>query len=174
AQLSFVAAVGLYDALGNVSPAGHQLHLKWPNDVLLQEKKVAGLLLESEGAGGDAPPDFVIVGLGLNVEHFPDDARYPATSLRFEHWTTSVEEALEAFARSFLVWANRWVDEGFEPIRRTWLQRCIGLGDAIEVRLETETRHGIFRDMDETGALVLERDGGTERIAAGDVYFPAT
>lgn len=170
AQLGFVAAVALYDALGNLSPPGHQIHLKWPNDVLLQEKKVAGLLLESESTDGQRP-DWVILGLGVNVASFPDGTEFPATSLRDEFWPNTVDEVLQAFCRSFLGWANRWVEEGFAPIRRTWLQRCLGLGEAIDVRLETDTLHGIFTDMDEDGALVLEIDGETKRIAAGDVYF---
>jgi len=171
AQLSFVAALALYDALGNISEPGHQIHLKWPNDLLLQEKKVAGLLLESEGSAGDHP-DWVIVGLGLNVEHFPNDAEFPATSLRAEHWSSTVEDSLEAFARSFIGWANRWVEEGFAPIRRTWLQRAMGIGEPIEVRLAGETLHGIFKDMDDDGALVLDQEGEVKRISAGDVFFP--
>jgi len=172
AQLSFVAALGLYDSLGTLSDPGHQIHMKWPNDILLQEKKVAGILLESESSG-DGGLDWVIVGVGLNVASYPEDAAYPATSLRAENWPTTVDQALEAYARSFLGWANRWVEEGFQPVRKTWLQRCMGLGEPLEVRLETETITGIFKDMDEDGALVLDQDGTERRIAAGDVYFPA-
>ena len=171
AQLSFVTAVALYDALGNISEPGHQIHLKWPNDVLLQEKKVAGILLESE-AGGAEFPEWVIVGLGVNVAHFPDDAAYPATSLSAEHWTVTVEDTLVAFARSFQRWANIWVEEGFDKVRRTWLNRAIGKGKAIEVRLENETLTGNFKDLDDDGALILEDDGAERRIAAGVVYFP--
>jgi len=170
AQLSFVAALALYDALGNVSEPGHQIHLKWPNDLLLQEKKVAGLLLESEGSG-DGTLEWVIVGLGLNIASHPENTDFPATSLRFEQWSTSVEEALQAYARSFLGWANRWIEDGFQPVRKTWLQRSIGLGEPIEVRLENQTLTGIFKDMDETGTLILETDGEIRHIAAGDVYL---
>lgn len=171
AQLSFVAALALFDALGTLSEPGHQVHLKWPNDVLLQEKKVAGLLLESESSG-DATPEWIIVGMGLNVGWHPEDTDFPATSLRFEHWSTTVEEALQAYARSFMLWANRWLDEGFDPVRKNWLWRAMGVGEAIEVRLETQTLNGVFKDLDADGALVLEQDGETRRIAAGDVYFP--
>ena len=171
AQLSFVTAVALYDALGNISEPGHQIHLKWPNDVLLQEKKVAGILLESE-AGGAEFPEWVIVGLGVNVAHFPDDAAYPATSLSAEHWTVTVEDTLVAFARSFQKWANIWVEEGFDKVRQTWLNRSIGKGKAIAVSLDNETLTGNFKDLDDDGALILEDDGAERRIAAGVVYFP--
>lgn len=170
AQLSFLTAVALYDALGNISEPGHQIHLKWPNDVLLQEKKVAGILLESE-AGGGAHPDWVIVGLGVNVASHPEGTSHPATSLHAENWTVSVEQTLEAFARSFQGWANTWVEDGFERVRRTWLSRAMGVGKNIEVRLEKGTFTGIFKDMDEDGALVLDQGGQERRIAAGDVFF---
>ena len=171
AQLSFVTAVALYDALGNLSEPGHQTHLKWPNDILLQEKKVAGILLESEASGAEFPA-WVIVGLGVNVAHFPHDATYPATSLSAEHWTVTVEDTLVAFARSFQRWANIWVEEGFEKVRHTWLNRAIGKGKIIEVILGTETLIGKFKDLDEDGALIVENDGMEQRITAGDIYLP--
>ena len=132
AQLSFVAAVALFDALGNVSDPGHQIHLKWPNDVLLQEKKVAGILLETE-SNCNGTLDWVVLGIGLNVAHFPRETTFPATSLMAENWDVSIEAALEAFARSFQIWANNWVESGFERIRKTWLNRAFGLGLPLEV-----------------------------------------
>jgi len=172
AQLSFVAALAVYDALGNIGPAGHQVHCKWPNDILLNEKKVAGILLESEGGAGGAPADWIVLGMGLNVEWHPEKTEYPATSLRFEGFPNTVEEALEAYTKSFLSWTNRWLNDGFEPIRKNWLWRCMGKGEPIEVRLENEKINAIFKDMAEDGALILDDNGSDRRITAGDVYFP--
>lgn len=171
AQLGFVTAVALFDALGNISEPGHQIHLKWPNDVLLQEKKVAGILLESE-AGCNDIPNWIIVGLGVNVAHFPNNTAFPATSLLAENWSVSVESTLEAFARSFQNWTNNWIEYGFEKVRRTWLNRALGLGKVIEVRLENETITGTFKDIDRVGALVLDQGGIERNISAGDMYFP--
>jgi BirA family biotin operon repressor/biotin-[acetyl-CoA-carboxylase] ligase len=64
------------------------------------------------------------------------------------------------------------VEEGFDKVRRTWLNRAIGKGKGIEVRLENETLTGNFKDLDDDGALILEDDGAERRIAAGVVYFP--
>jgi len=172
AQLSFVAALAVYDALGNIGPAGHQIHCKWPNDILLNEKKVAGILLESEGGSVDRPADWIILGMGLNVEWHPENTDFPATSLRFETFTNTVEDVLVAYSKSFLSWTNRWLNDGFSPIRQNWLQRCMGRGEAIEVRLETQTLTGIFKGMAEDGALILEENGTDRQITAGDVYFP--
>ena len=174
AQLGFIAALAVYDALGNIGPAGHQVHCKWPNDVLLNEKKVAGILLDSKGGGGDTPPDWIILGMGLNVEWHPDKTEFPATSLRFEGWPNTVDEVISAYTKSFLSWTNRWLDHGFAPIRKDWLWRCKGMGEKIEVRLENQTLIGIFEGMDEDGALVLNLDGKTQRITAGDVFFPTS
>ncbi|MCH7832577.1 MAG: biotin--[acetyl-CoA-carboxylase] ligase, partial [Proteobacteria bacterium] len=79
---------------------------------------------------------------------------------------------LESFCRHFMVWSGKWLEDGFVPIRRNWLQRCHGLGEEIEVRLDNETLKGIFTDLDEDGALVLKTADGERRITAGDVFFP--
>ena len=173
-QLGFVAALAVCDAIARVAEPGHEVWCKWPNDVLLGDRKVAGILLESE-AGADAMPKWVVLGVGVNVAHFPEDVEFPATSLR-EEGCRDVDEVdlLEAFAQHFLTWVNRWLDDGFVPVRKHWLQRTKGLGEAIEVRLDNETLSGTFADLDEDGALILEVEGGgRRRISAGDVYFAA-
>ena len=169
-QLSFVAALALFDALGTISEPGHQIKLKWPNDVLLQDKKVAGILLESQADSKEAPA-WVILGVGVNVTRFPKNTVFPSTSLSEENRSVSVETTLQAFARSFQRWANSWAQDGFEKIRLNWLERALGLGQKIEVNLETVTLEGIFKDIDKHGALVLDKDGTEHRITAGEVYF---
>lgn len=170
AELSFVAGLAVFDALGSVGEPGHQVHLKWPNDVLLNDHKVAGLLLETETGGGEIP-DWVILGLGVNVGVFPGDTDFPATSFRAEQWSATEVDFLESFCRHFMVWSGKWLEDGFSPIRRNWLQRCHGLGEEIEVRLDKETLKGVFTDLDEDGALVLKTADGERRITAGDVFF---
>ena len=150
---------------------GQKIQLKWPNDILLQEKKVAGILLESE-AGGTKFPEWVIVGVGVNVAHFPNKTVPSATSLNAEHLIVTVEDTLVAFTRSFHRWANIWVEEGFDKVRCAWLNRAIGKGKAIEVRLENQTLTGKFEDLDNDGALILSDNGTKSRIAAGVIYFP--
>jgi BirA family biotin operon repressor/biotin-[acetyl-CoA-carboxylase] ligase len=173
AQLGFVAALALGNAVGSVAPPMIEVYYKWPNDVLFNRDKGAGILLESnltpEGA-----LDWLVLGLGVNVKSYPEDADFSATSLVFEGCPRDLSEValLEAFARHFLVWVNRWLDDGFEPIRRAWLHHAKGLGETIRVRLPKEEFEGTFRDLDEQGALVLELAGGeTRKIAAGEIYF---
>ncbi len=141
--------------------------------MLVNGRKVAGILLEtvtSPQGGMEA----LILGLGVNVESHPEETPFPATNLRAEGAPRETDEAalLEAFARHFLAWVRRWLDDGFAPVRRRWLSRAVGLGEPVEVRLGGETASGVFRDIDAHGALVLETPEGEERrIAAGDVYL---
>lgn len=172
AQLSFVGALAACDALNAVGPPGHMIQCKWPNDILLNGHKVGGLLLEAE-SGGKKTPEWVIMGLGINVARHPLNVDFPATSLKAEGWTTTEVDCLEAFARHFMTWANSWLDEGFAVIRKNWLSRCKGLGDKIEVRLATETLKGVFKDIDKNGALLLKTGKSERRITAGDVFFAA-
>lgn len=172
-QLSFVAALGLGDAVGSVAPPMVEVRYKWPNDVMFNDRKGAGILLESR-VSTEGGLDWLILGVGVNVQSYPEDTSYPATSLRFEGAPAELgaTEVLEAFARHFMVWVNRWLEDGFGPVRQTWLSHAKGLGEAVEVRLPKETLSGIFKDLDDRGALRIELPDGTVRtISAGDVHF---
>lgn len=173
AQLSFVTALALGDAVGSVVPPMIEVTYKWPNDVLFNGRKGAGILLESksDGAGG---LDWLVIGVGANVTSFPTETRYPATSLHFEGCPTSLSavDLLEAFCRHFLTWVNRWLEDGFAPVRQTWLNHAQALGEDIEVRLPAETLAGRFDGIDAQGTLqLIVADGKRRSIAAGDVYF---
>lgn len=174
AQFSFIAAVALGDAIGSVASPLIEVTYKWPNDVLLNGRKAAGILLESKGGAGQNL-EWLVVGIGANITSFPSDARLPATSLHFEGCPPSVSavDLLEAFSRHMLSWVNIWLEDGFAPVRRTWLRHAQGLGERIEVRLPQETLSGTFADLDADGTLRLTLpDGSERRIAAGDVYLP--
>jgi len=169
AQLGFVAALALSDAL---AANATDLRCKWPNDVLVNGLKVAGILLESETGGGDAI-DFVVIGIGVNIATAPANTEYPATSLAAEGIADlPPARLLERLVEAFDDWYARWRDEGFEPIREAWLGRATGRGEVVRVRLEGTTLHGRFLDLDGDGALLLESPEGRRRVAAGEV-FPA-
>jgi len=171
AQLGFVAALGLADAIGELAPRV-TLGCKWPNDLLANGKKVCGILLETEMASGDSP-DFVVLGVGVNLASSPDDTPYPATSLVAEGAPGIAPlTMLTAFVRHFAQWLAVWRADGFAPIREAWLARAMGLGEPIQVRLERDTLDGRFLDLDDDGALLLGTSGGSRRIAAGEI-FPA-
>ncbi|MBI1208261.1 MAG: biotin--[acetyl-CoA-carboxylase] ligase [Azospirillum sp.] len=173
AQLSFVAALAVADAVAAALPTDRAPRLKWPNDVLVGGRKVAGILIEAE-ADSSGGLGWVVVGLGVNVHQFPADTEFPATALAVEGAVgVSAESLLGAFAARFHFWRRCWAAEGFPRIRTAWLAVAEGLGREVDVRLANETLHGRFVDLDSDGALVLELagGGGLRRISAGDVFF---
>jgi BirA family biotin operon repressor/biotin-[acetyl-CoA-carboxylase] ligase len=172
AQLSFVAALGAGAALGQVMPPMAEVKYKWPNDILLNGRKAGGILLETESVARDRL-EWLVLGVGINVAEHPADAAYPATSLRNEGAEdVTVEMVLEAFARHFLSWVNRWVDDGFEPVRLAWRGEARGIGGPVAVRLPEAELAGTFEDIDADGALLLRGpDRSLRRVTAGDVFF---
>ena len=172
-QLNFVAAVALAEAVSALLPAGAEVALKWPNDVLIRGAKVSGILLEA-AAALDRSIDWLVIGAGVNVANHPADTPYPATNLRREGApAATAATVLRAFAEYFVVWYETWRAHGFSPVRARWLASARGLGDPIEVRLERETLRGRFGDLDESGALMLDmRDGARRQITTGDLFFP--
>jgi BirA family transcriptional regulator, biotin operon repressor / biotin---[acetyl-CoA-carboxylase] ligase len=173
AQLGFVAALGLGEAVAPLVGPAMALRYKWPNDLLLDGRKLAGILLESETSASGGV-EFVVIGIGVNLLSHPAAAEYPATSLAAEGIPDVAPVALLAgFARHFARWAERWRRDGFAPVRAAWLRRAMGLGEAVRVRVEGATLCGRFLDLDADGALLVEAAGSRRRIAAGEVFPPA-
>lgn len=171
-QLSFVASLALADAIDAVAPDGCVVTCKWPNDVFLNHRKVAGLLLESSTTG-DGALDWLVIGMGVNIVSAPDDLSRPATSLWSEGVIeTTVEELLADFCTAFTERYDHWLIDGFAPQRDAWLTRAEGRGGPVTVNLEGESFHGRFIDMDETGALIVETAGAGRRVVtAGEVFM---
>lgn len=165
AELGFVAAVALVEALEPLAPAA-VFQCKWPNDVWCDGRKLAGMLLEPAD-------DLVVLGIGVDVVAAPSPALAPAISLREVGAAASAEQVLEALCGRLAPWFDRWRAEGFAPVRAAWLARARGLGRPIEVRLENSTLSGTFSGLDDEGALLLQLPGGERRrVLAGDVFFP--
>jgi BirA family biotin operon repressor/biotin-[acetyl-CoA-carboxylase] ligase len=171
AQLSFAAALAVADML-SLHGRGIDVRLKWPNDVLAAEKKIAGILLESE-SGPEGTAAWLAIGIGVNLAAFPDDTDLPATSLKALGATPPpLKDALLDLADAFAKWYEAWRGAGFAPVREAWLSRAQGLGKRIRVRLAKETIMGVFRDIDDTGALVLGLPhNATRAVSAGEVFF---
>src|SRR5262249_28066935 len=156
-QPGFIAALAVGNTLSSICEGRlNGLSYKWPNDVLVCGRKIAGILLESElGSDGEIPL-FVVVGVGINLVSSPRDTDFPATSIAEEQLgTVPPVVALEGFARHFEAWAERWRAEGFAPVRAAWRAHAAALGEWIRVRLEAATLQGRFLDIDQHGALLL-------------------
>ncbi|MEL7029699.1 MAG: biotin--[acetyl-CoA-carboxylase] ligase, partial [Pseudomonadota bacterium] len=156
-QLAFVAALAAHDAI-SAFVAEEKVALKWPNDVLIEGAKAAGLLLELWG--GKDGRAMLGVGIGINIVSRPEDTPYPATRL-LDHVATGRGDALGSAAclgALMKAWDRRrqvWDQGGFEPIRADWLARAWGLGGEIRVRTPSSELSGRFEGLDEVGRLLL-------------------
>jgi len=165
ASLSFVAALAVRDAcaaaLGDTAPLG----LKWPNDVLVDGGKVAGILLES-AISQDGKVEHVVAGIGVNVTFAPQlaEMRYPGAKLG-----GTVEAALEGLARAFATRLAEWRRSGFEVVREAWLAKAGPLGADVDVRIGEELVRGRFAGLDREGALLLDTPGGPRKIVSGEL-----
>jgi BirA family transcriptional regulator, biotin operon repressor / biotin---[acetyl-CoA-carboxylase] ligase len=172
AELSFVTALAVAEAVDalnlQAAPGTAPVVCKWPNDVLLDGGKVAGILLESEAnpQGGA----WVVSGIGVNLSDHPLNVERRAASLPH---AVKPEAALEALLPALDRRYTQWRAEGFAPIRTAWLQKAVGVGKMIAVRLAHETVEGIFHGLDSDGVLLLDVGQGLplRRITAGDVFF---
>ncbi len=167
ANLSFVAGLAVWRAVSDLVP-GAGLRLKWPNDLLLDGAKLAGLLLEVPYAGKPA-----VLGLGVNLRTAPTDTPYPATSLP-PRPTGPVDrdEATEAIALRLAETLRQWRREGFASIRADWQAVAHPVGTPLTVRLAPETvLTGTFDGLGEDGHLRLQTAEGLRAIPAGDVIL---
>jgi BirA family biotin operon repressor/biotin-[acetyl-CoA-carboxylase] ligase len=168
AELSFVAALAVHDAVGGRVPGvAARLALKWPNDLLIDRCKFAGILIEGEGAA-------VVIGIGVNCTHHPADTAYPATDLASAGIRATPEGVFAALSAAMVVRLDQWKrGEDFPAIRTDWLERAAGVGKPIRVALPDGERAGCFESVDDQGRLVLRlADGRNEIITAGEVMAP--
>jgi BirA family biotin operon repressor/biotin-[acetyl-CoA-carboxylase] ligase len=163
-QLSFAAALAAAETVSHFAPDA-AVTVKWPNDVLAEGRKIAGILLE----GG---PNWLAIGIGINLAHHPEGTAFLATSLpQLGIAPPSCDAALTVLAARFAHWYDAWMEKGFETLRAAWLKRASGLGAPITARLPHETRAGLFEGIDASGALLLKEETGVRAIAAGEVFF---
>jgi BirA family biotin operon repressor/biotin-[acetyl-CoA-carboxylase] ligase len=166
ATLGFVASLAVAKMCRTLAPRA-AIALKWPNDVLADGGKVAGLLLESE-----SQPDglAVAIGIGVNLAAAPQGMTYPAAVL--SERPIPVAAALPALTDCWIDYAAIWDDgRGFGEIRRLWLDQARGIGQSVSVRAENRVTCGVFETLDEQGHLILRATDGVHAISAGDVYF---
>ena len=172
---SFAAALALRDALVALTGFPKSLALKWPNDVLCNGGKLAGILLESQGLGG--PDPVLCIGIGVNLIAAPDraevepDATRPTTLLQETGLRLAPEAFLDALAPAYAAWESTFHHQGFAPLRAAWLAHAARLGQPIRARTGTLTREGLFDTIDAEGNLILRLATGPVAIPAAEVFF---
>ncbi len=169
---SFLAANALFESLA-LWVDRSRLATKWPNDVLLDSSKIAGILLESSSSGTTV--DWLSIGIGVNLAHCPPtdpEAKFPPVCVaEAVGVTVTAEEFLTVLASSYATQESKLAYFGFERIREDWMRHAARLGDVITARTARDTYTGIFDGIDMDGNLILITGRGPQTIAAADVYF---
>lgn len=161
-QLSFVSSVAMRQAIEKYDANGNSIVSKWPNDILINSKKCCGILLEFDYA-----TKMLVIGIGVNIDFFPDGTMFKATSLRNEKIIVARYDLLSSFLDNFSYLLGEWERRGFEPIREKWLQSCYKLNEEIMV----DGRKGVFKNIDNDGTLVMGLEDGSEfLVKSGDVF----
>lgn len=172
---SFAAALALRDALAGATGTGAGLALKWPNDVLMNGGKVAGILLESHGSGQGVAA--LAIGIGVNLIAHPDphlieQGAVPPVSVLSETGVRLTPEAfLNHLAPAYARWEAVFATQGFAPLRTAWLAHAARLGEKIIARTGTQSREGLFETIDAEGNLILRMAQGPLAIPAAEVFF---
>jgi BirA family biotin operon repressor/biotin-[acetyl-CoA-carboxylase] ligase len=168
-QIGFVAGVALVKAVEDLG--GARVALKWPNDLMWNGAKIAGLLVEGVSAPGRALA--CVVGVGVNCASSPQGLAYPTTDLRAALGRAVAPDALfrrvaARFHEAIGLWSR---GAGFAEIRARWLAAAAGLGGPIRVAGARGSREGIFEGLDASGRLLMRTAGGLETIEAADIFL---
>lgn len=170
-ELPLVAAVALAEAVDTAAGTHHLVRLKWPNDLLVDEAKLSGILLEAESLTDGRRA--VVLGFGVNCVSHPPLSLYRATDLRSLGHEVTAQTLFASLASSLAARLDDWRrPAGFDTIRQAWLARAAHLGRTITVKTARDDITGTFADLDARGHLVLKQDDGTLRtLYAGDVFL---
>lgn len=161
-ELAFVTALAVADAADALLPAAVRATLKWPNDVLVNGAKVAGILLEQVDTA-------LVIGIGLNILHAPPHASYQVTTLAANGGLATVDGTRTILLNRLAKRLDGWEQGGFAPVRAAWLARAHPVGTKLRIVLQGRSLSGQFAGLDEDGALLLDTPDGRSRIVAGDV-----
>lgn len=172
---SFAAALALRDAFVQITGLPGSFQLKWPNDVLCNGGKIAGILLESQGL--NTPDATLCIGIGVNLVAAPDASQVepgavkPVSLLQETGLKITPQAFLDALAPAYAKWEASFTTEGFAPLRAAWLSHAARLGQPIRARTGSETREGTFETIDAQGNLILRTATATLAIPAAEVFF---
>ena len=172
---SFVASLALYDTMVATTGNSQSFSLKWPNDVLLNGGKLAGILLESVATGDQN--SHLAVGIGINLENVPkvgeieSGAVRPVSLVMETGLFITPLECLTLLGPAYAKWEHKFSTYGFAPIREAWLTRAARLGQVITARTGQQELTGTFDTIDDAGQLILSTAKGRRAIPAADIYF---
>jgi BirA family transcriptional regulator, biotin operon repressor / biotin---[acetyl-CoA-carboxylase] ligase len=161
-ELGFVAALAVADAIEVMLPRQMRATLKWPNDVLVNDGKISGILLEQA-------QDALILGIGVNVLAAPNGASYKVSTIVGCGGLATVDVTRNSLLSALSNWLDVWQQDGFASVRTSWLARAHPPGTQLRLTVGDRLVEGRFADLAPDGALIMETDTGRARFVAGDV-----
>ena len=172
AHATLGAAVAMANAIEEICQVGAQV--KWPNDILLHNQKIGGILCESHLKNGSV--DFLIIGIGINVLHsreqLPQRPIFPASSLRLECAREFDLHTVEnACLKHLASTCAQLQNGGWETVSAAWEACCHGRGEVVQIVQENEKFYGVLRGIDESGALLVTTTNGVRQVLAGEIKF---
>ena len=169
-HISILAGVAVAEVLETYCP--DRIKLKWPNDVLIDGKKVCGILSQMKTAANEI--DFIVLGIGINVNisysQFPKEICNLATSLAIETGKEiSRQELIISLYENLAKWYKQLLEDGFDRIKEKWLSISPMIGEIVQVIFQEEAVSGKAIGIDEDGSLILLAAGNKEiKVSAGD------
>ena len=170
-QISLVAICALQIAVAKIFQQQNivaKIQNKWPNDLLIDQKKVAGILLESKISNKIC--DFVILGIGVNINSNPTQTLFPSTNIKNFSCEISTSKMLEFFLEEFENLYENWLNFGFKNIRNLWHKNAYNLNSQIRINIDKSVVDGIFQEIDKDGRLIIKTNNNVvKKITFGDV-----
>ena len=164
-QLVCLTAISLLQTISELDK-NKKIQIKWPNDVLLEDKKISGILLEK------GKNDYFIIGVGVNLEASPaENILYPTTNLKAEGINIDRLTFLRSYIRCFDENLGMLAKEGFEPFKQQWMKSAKGINEKIAIKTETTELYGKYIGIGDLGELLLADCGQIKKIYAGDIFF---
>lgn len=166
AHLAVIAGLAGCDAVQHFLPNA-KAEIKWPNDVLVQEKKIAGILIEHSF------DDFWVFGFGINIENFPENInqRYECTALNIFAKNVSEDEVLEKLVENFEKYLNIYQKEGYEPLKKSYLDKAFRYGKRVQIKVNERMVEGVFSALTEDGRIILKSGDNLQSVIAGEMLI---
>ena len=163
-EVGFVAALAVADAIDAMLPPRVRATLKWPNDVLVNDGKISGILLEQADSA-------LVLGIGVNVLQEPSHVTYKVSTLVGCGGLAAVDDTRARLLAALANWLDVWQRDGFAHVRTAWLARAHPPGSPIRISDGHRSIVGRFADLTDDGALMVETAEGAARVVAGDVVL---
>ncbi|MBP3546447.1 MAG: biotin--[acetyl-CoA-carboxylase] ligase [Alphaproteobacteria bacterium] len=162
--LVFIISLALRQTIKKMLPQA-DVKIKWPNDVLVNDKKISGILLET------GEQEKIVVGIGVNIKKHPENIIYPTTSLLKEGKITDRVDFIKMFIGYFDEVKGIYNNKGMDEIVKIWQSQAKGIGEKIKITILNKEETGVFDGIDNDGRLILNIDGNIKIYNAGDVFF---